>query len=299
MNVPTVENPSNHSASGAALMNESHTKLRLAVLVSGSGTNLQALIDRSRSGALAAEIVLVVSDRAGAYGLVRAENAGIPVHVVDYGEFLKDASAGSGSGDSPQFDDELRDLDRRQKILNLPDGEKRLERLSGLVRAERVLCEILDRYRPDYVCLAGWMRLVSPYFIGRYNRPGDRRVINIHPALLPSFPGRHGYRDTFRYGCKWGGITIHFVDEGEDTGPIIAQSVYPVWPDDSIESVRERGLRLEYLMYAQVINWLAAGQVDCVSDSEGRTRTRITDPCYRRVLKSWIKAAFDDRCEGE
>lgn len=278
----------NSTSSGDARVNESAGKLRLAVLVSGSGTNLQALIDRSRAGRLMGEIVVAASDRGGAYGLRRAEDAGIPTHVVDYGRHLKQGP-GRSMRDLPA---DLDDLDRRQKIINLPEREKRLERLAGLVSAEEELIGVLDGYQPDYICLAGWMRLVTPYFLGRYNRSGDLRVVNVHPALLPAFPGQHGYLDTFSYGCKWGGVTIHFVDEGEDSGPIIAQSVYPVWPDDSVESITRRGLQLEYRMYAQAINWLAAGEVECVPASDGRVRTRITDINYRRVLESWVKTAF-------
>ena len=84
---------------------------------------------------------------------------------------------------------------------------------------------------------------------------------NIHPALLPAFPGEHGYEETFAYGVKWGGVTVHFADEGEDTGPIIAQGVYPVWAYHDLGTVRARGLQLEYEIYAQCMNWLACGQV--------------------------------------
>lgn len=229
-------------------------KLRLAVLLSGGGTNLQALLDRAAQGRLSAEIVAVVSDRPDAHGLTRAREAGIPAHVVDYREFL--------ARDPGQlFSPEIREIDRRQKILKIQPEEKRLGRLSCLVSAEREIIEILKPYQPDYVCLAGFMRLLTPFFLGHFNTNGAWRVINIHPALLPAFPGRHGYEDTLAYGCKWGGVTVHFADEGEDTGPIISQAVYPIWPRDDVEAVRARGLQLEYEMYAQCINWLARGEV--------------------------------------
>jgi phosphoribosylglycinamide formyltransferase-1 len=131
------------------------------------------------------------------------------------------------------------------------------------------------------------MRLVTPYFIGRFSS-GQLRVLNIHPALLPCFPGRSGYEDTFEYGCKWGGITVHFADEGEDTGPIICQAVYPIWPGDDIDKIRERGLQLEYEIYSQAINWLSQGYVSFKSVPGGRTRVDITDPEYGGILKSWI-----------
>ncbi len=271
------------------IQHQSPNKLRIAVLVSGSGTNLQVLLDRSAAGDLAAEIVAVVSDRPEAYGRVRAERAGVPTHVVDYRAYLQREVEKPLELKLPV---NLEELARRQKILKSSDPEKLLQRLAKLVLAEDELIGILDSYRPDYVCLAGFMRLLSPYFLGHYNRGGQWRVVNIHPALLPAFPGAHGYEDTFCYGCKWGGITIHFADEGEDTGPIVAQAVYPIWPDDDMEKVRQRGLSLEYEMYAQCINWLAAGQVELCSSPNLRVDTRITDPDYQIIMRSWIDKAL-------
>lgn len=264
-------------------------KLRLAVLISGSGTNLQALLDRQAAGQLAAEVVVVAGDRADAFGLGRARQAGIPTHVVDYRAYLQRELPSPLKLDLPV---DLEGLARRQKILTMPDSDKLLQRLARLVLAEDALVHALARYQPDYVCLAGFMRLVSPYFLGHYNRAGQWRVINIHPALLPAFPGQHGYDDTIGYGCKWGGITVHFADEGEDTGPIIAQTVYPIWPEDDPETVRRRGLALEYEVYAQCINWLAAGQVLMHSLPGQRMGTRISDPAYRTVLRDWLELAL-------
>lgn len=264
-------------------------KPRLAVLISGGGTNLQALLDRQSVGQLKAEIVIVASDRADAYGLVRAEKAGVPTHVVDYKAYLQRDLPNPLELDLPV---DLMALADRQKILKMADRDKLLQRLARLVLAEDELLRLLDRYQPDYVCLAGFMRLVSPFFLGRYNRDGQWRVINIHPALLPAFPGQHGYEDTFGYGCKWGGITVHFADEGEDTGPIIAQAVYPIRPDDDLEKVRRRGLILEYEVYAQCLNWLAAGQVEVHSVPGHRLSTRITDPDYPEIIKGWTDKAF-------
>jgi phosphoribosylglycinamide formyltransferase 1 len=264
-------------------------KLRIAVVISGGGTNLQALLDRAASGQLAAEIVVVASDRAGVYGLVRAERAGVPAHVVDYKAHLR------GEVEKPlelALPVDLEVLAGRQKILRMTDRDKLLQRLANLVLAEQELIRVLDEYQPDYVCLAGFMRLLSPYFLGHYNRGGRWRVVNIHPALLPAFPGAHGYEDTFGYGCKWGGITVHFADEGEDTGPIIAQAVYPIWPGDDLEEVRQRGLSLEYEIYAQCLNWLAAGQVELSSNPPSRVSTRITDPDYQKIMESWVVRAL-------
>lgn len=261
-------------------------KLRLVVLISGGGTNLQAILDRSAAGSLSAEVVAVVSDRADARGLARAQKAGVPVHVVDYRDYLDRPWEGAAGGGFPV---DLEELDRSQKVLKNPDSAKRLERLGRLVLAEQELLTLLDGYRPDYICLAGFMRLLTPYFLNHYNREGQRRVVNVHPALLPAFPGEHGYEDTFSYGCKWGGITVHFVDEGEDSGPIIAQAVYPIWPGDDLEKIRNRGLRLEYEVYSQCINWLAASEVKLDQQGGNRPGVLITDPAYPRILESWLR----------
>jgi len=265
---------------------ESGKTLRVAVLISGGGTNLRALLDRAADGTLAAEIVTVVSDRPEAYGLIRARDAGVPAHVVDYQAHMRHGDREISAKGLPV---DLLELDHTQKILKTPDAARRLRHLARLVLAEQELIGILDGYQPDIICLAGFMRLVTPFFLSHYNGSSQWRVLNIHPALLPAFPGQHGYEDTVAYGCKWGGITVHFVDEGEDSGPILAQAVYPIWPEDDVETVRRKGLQLEYTIYAQCINWLAAGQVEVHRASGGRAKTVVTDPSYREILKSWLK----------
>ncbi len=299
-------------------------KIRLAVLVSGGGTNLQAMLDRIRDGSLAAEVAVVVSDREDAHGLTRARQAGIPAHVVTYGApgtspptpastpaqppvppgsqkspiepAGKEPAGAVEGGGFPIPKADIEALDRKQRILFDPDPELRIRKLARLVRAEQQLVSLLDGYAPDYVCLAGYMRLVTPYFLGRYNRDGRYRVLNIHPALLPAFPGQHGYEDTFSYGCKWGGVTVHFVDEGEDSGPVIAQAVYPIWPDDDIDAVKRRGLRMEYEIYSQCVNWLAQGLLEVKQTTpDGRPRVAVTDPAYASVLRKWIDLALSSR----
>lgn len=262
-------------------------KLRLAVLVSGSGTNLQAMMDKSASGTLNAEIVVVASDRPDAFGLKRAAKADIPAFHVDYKTFRKYSPTELEKMELPV---DIADLDRRQKIIKNPDPVERRARLARLVLAEHEMIRTIEPYRPDYVCLAGFMRLLTPYFISHFNA-GGFRILNIHPALLPSFPGQRGYEDTFEYGCRWGGITVHFADEGEDTGPIIAQAVYPIWPDDDIERIRRRGLSLEYEVYPQVINWLAQGDVALKRAPDGSVRVAITDPDYSAIVGGWVEKA--------
>ncbi len=282
-------NPQGHEESvGTARSAASETsgRLRIAVLVSGGGTNLQALIDRAEKGKLDADIVCVGSDRASAYGLVRAQRAGIPTFVVSYEKYLK------GPLDEPVDEALLGSVDARQRILADADAEVRRDRIRRLMAAEKEILAHLEAYGVELVCLAGFMRLLTPFFLSRFRKNDRPGVVNIHPALLPAFPGRHGYRDTYRYGCKWGGITIHFVDEGEDTGPVIAQAVYPIWDEDTCDEVQQRGLHLEHIMYAQVINWIARDRVRLVPRSDGRPRVCIEDPLYREVVGSWVEATF-------
>ncbi len=264
-------------------------RLRLGILVSGGGTNLQSLIDRSHRGGLSAEIVVVAADNPDAYGLTRARAAGIPAYVVDYrAHFRREDPVSLLAGSGVNLDA----LEKRQRILKVSDSEVRRARLARLVLAEQEMIRILEDHRPDFICLAGFMRLVTPFFLSHFNRDGIWRVLNIHPALLPSFPGPHGYEDTYHYGVRWGGATVHFVDEGEDTGPILAQAAFPVWPADTLESLRSRGLSLEYELYAQCINWLAADQVQLISTETGRTRTVITDPDYPAIVARWMRMAL-------
>ena len=114
---------------------------------------------------------------------------------------------------------------------------------------EKKIIEILNKYSVNLVVLAGYMRIITPYFIEQYKN----RIINIHPALLPAFAGTDGYGDTFRYGCKIGGCTVHFVDSGVDTGPIIIQKTNPIKENDTLESFKERGLKIEHLALPEAI----------------------------------------------
>lgn len=187
----------------------------IAVLVSGGGSNLQAIIDASESGAIPGKVGVVVSNKADAYGLVRARNHGIPAEIVDHRAFESREA----------FD-------------------------------ARVV-EILRAHGTEIVCLAGFMRVVTPVFLQAF--PG--RVLNIHPALLPSFPGSHGPRDALRYGVRFSGCTVHFLDEGVDTGPIVAQAVVPVYEDDTEETLAARILREEHRIYPMAIRLLLEGKL--------------------------------------
>ena len=187
---------------------------RLVVLVSGSGTNLQALLDAIASrgtAAYGAEIVAVGADRDSIAGLERAERAGLPTFVC-----------------------RVKDHATRDEW-------------------DRALAEATAAYEPDLVVSAGFMKIVGKEFLARYGG----RFVNTHPALLPSFPGAHGVRDALAYGAKVTGCTVHFVDDGVDTGPIIAQGVVEVRDEDDESALHERIKEVERRLLVDVVGRLA------------------------------------------
>lgn len=187
----------------------------IAVLVSGSGSNLQAIIDASERGDIPCRIGLVLSNKADAYGLERARKHGIPTEVVDHRAFQT----------REEFDARL--------------------------------VERLNESGVSLVCLAGFMRVLTPLFI----RSFPHRIINIHPALLPSFPGTHGPRQALQYGARFAGCTVHFIDEGVDTGPVIVQAVVPVHDDDTEDSLAARILVQEHKIYPMAIRLFFEGRL--------------------------------------
>jgi phosphoribosylglycinamide formyltransferase-1 len=197
--------------------------IRLGVLASGGGTNLQAILDACGARRIAAEVAVVVSNVPGAGALERARKVGVATEVVP----------SKGVADREAYD--LR------------------------------LVEVLRSHRVDLVCLAGYMRIVTPAFLRAFGPTAETRgcprVLNIHPGLLPSFPGLHAQRQCVDYGARFGGCTVHFVDEGTDTGPVIAQAVVPVEPQDTEESLTRRILEQEHRLYPQAIHWFAEGRL--------------------------------------
>ena len=188
---------------------------KIAVLVSGGGSNLQSIIDATESGYLDVQIAVVLSNKEEAYGLTRAKNHGIPAIVVKHGDF---------------------------------DGREDFE---------NKLIEVLDGYGVDLVVLAGFMRVLTPLFVGHY----QHRIINIHPAILPSFPGTHAQKQAFDYGVRFSGCTTHFVDEGTDTGPIILQTVVPVLADDTEETLGSRILKEEHRIFPETLKLWSEGRL--------------------------------------
>ncbi|MFP4031347.1 MAG: phosphoribosylglycinamide formyltransferase [Desulfococcaceae bacterium] len=257
-----------------------NTPIRVGALISGGGTNLQAIIDACESGALAAQMVFVGTDNPKAAGLARAERAGIPAFVVDYHRVLSRWKTDPTSLPPPP-DLDIPDLIARQRLIP-PDAPaaRRDAFLLGRVAAESALLREMERFPFDLLVLAGFMRVVTPYFLDRVNRQPDRpRVMNIHPALLPTFPGTDGYGDTVRYGCKVAGCTVHFVDYGEDTGPIIGQRAFPVLPEDTLDSVRKKGLAEEWRLYPECIQLFAENRLRVERpETGGRPVVRILPP---------------------
>ena len=149
----------------------------------------------------------------------------------------------------------------KQHLVDERVGIKRLEAfLITRAVAEARLLQEMAPFDVDLLVLAGFMRNLTPYFIDRFNTdPLNPRIMNIHPALLPAFPGVDGYGDTFRYGCKVGGCTVHFIDYGEDSGPIIGQKCFSIQEDDTLDTIRKKGLELEWQLYPECIQLFAEG----------------------------------------
>ncbi len=240
-------------------------KIRVGALISGGGTNLQAIIDACESGAVDAEMVFVGSDNPAARGLKKAETKGIPTFVVDYPAIIKKARETSGKAFLPN-DCDLADLTARQHLVaGESDMEKMKTFMHSRVIAEAQLLRAMNVHTFDLLVLAGFMRNLTPYFIDRVNTDSaNPRIMNIHPALLPAFPGVDGYGDTWRYGCKVGGCTVHFIDYGEDSGPIIGQKSFEIRADDTLDSIKKKGLELEWQLYPECIQMFAENRIRTV-----------------------------------
>lgn len=233
-------------------------KIKIGVLISGSGSNLQAIIDACNKGTINGEVIFVGSDVDNVKGLKRAEKHNIPTFIIDYKNIIK--SYKKNLIPLP-CDFNLSCAMKKQKLFKKSEKEQAKFFLESRAIAEKELLKKIDTYEKfDLLTLAGFMRIFSPYFIDHINKD-KMRIMNIHPALLPSFPGTNGYEDTFNYGCKVAGCTVHFVDYGEDSGPIIGQKCFPIEPKDTIETVKKRGLELEWQLYPECINLFAKNKL--------------------------------------
>lgn len=240
-------------------------KIRIGALISGGGTNLQAVIDACEKGGIDGKMVFVGSDNPKAYGLERAEKHDIPSFVVDYGTIIKTCRELPKTVIPPD-DFNYVEIRAKQTIFSADRGEQQIKFfLTTRAIAEAELLEKMNPYPFDLLILAGFMRNLTPYFIDRVNSSSTQpRIMNIHPALLPSFPGVDGYGDTYRYGCKVGGCTVHFIDYGEDSGPIIGQRAFQILADDTIDSIKKKGLTLEWQLYPECIQMFAEGRLKVV-----------------------------------
>ncbi len=201
--------------------------MNIAVLVSGSGTNLQTLIEQLHQDETSdIEIAVVISDRQEAYALTRAKHVGIPTQIV-----------------------KTNDFDTR-------------------IAFDEAISEHIDNYAVELIVLAGFMRIFQPPFVRKYHN----QIINVHPSLLPAFPGATPVDDTLAYGAKVTGVTVHFVDEGVDSGPIIEQVVVPVYDIDDEESLHKRIQIEEHKLYPKVIKQYAQGKIKV----KGRNVIKIT-----------------------
>jgi phosphoribosylglycinamide formyltransferase-1 len=189
-------------------------KKRIGVLLSGRGSNFEALAEGVAAGRIPnAEIAIVVANREGTQGIERAQSRGIASRVIP---------------------------------------SKGLEREIY----DRQVVAVLREYQVDLVCLAGYMRLLSPYFVECF----PQRILNIHPSLLPSFPGLESQRQALEYGVKFAGCTVHFVDENLDAGPIVLQTVVPVLDGDTADTLSERILREEHRIYSEAVRIVLEGR---------------------------------------
>ncbi len=236
-------------------------EIRIGALVSGGGTNLQAIIDACEGGRINGRMVFVGSDNPGAHGLARGEKHNIPTFVVDYKDIARRYDEGAEGLVPENFN--VNEILKKQTLFSVSEDPARLTRFFDIrAAAEGALIRAMNPYPFDLLVLAGFMRTLSPYFIDKTNpAPLDPRIMNIHPALLPAFPGTDGYGDTYRYGCRVGGCTVHFVDYGEDSGAIIGQKAYEITPEDTIETIKEKGIKLEWELYVDCIRLFAEGKL--------------------------------------
>ena len=190
--------------------------MKVVVLISGGGSNLQALIDRSQSNDCAYEIVAVISNQAGVKGLERATQAGIPTQVIDHTDF-----------------------DTRAEF-------------------DQTLAKAIDTINTDVIVLAGFMRILTAEFVNRY----DQRLINIHPSLLPQYPGNNTHQRVLEGGDEWHGASVHFVVPEVDAGPIIVQGRLRIGDTKEAQQLAKRVLKIEHQIYPLAVQWMGEGRIN-------------------------------------
>jgi phosphoribosylglycinamide formyltransferase 1 len=213
---------------------------RVAILISGRGSNMTALIEAARAADFPAEISVVISNKADAAGVAKARGAGIPVEIVESRPFGKDRAG-----------------------------------------FEKALQAVLDQRSVDLVCLAGFMRLFTADFVQRWHG----RMLNVHPSLLPAFPGLDPHGQALKAGVKISGATVHFVTPDTDAGPIVIQGAVAVKDDDTVETLSERILSVEHRIYPAAVRLVADMRVRidgerCVTEGAAATDATMITPAY-------------------
>jgi len=203
--------------------------IALGVLISGTGSNLQAILDAIAEKKLDARVAVVISNVATAKGLDRARAAGVPTLVIDHKAF------------------------------------------QGREAFDSAVAESLRAHEVEWVVLAGFMRVITRVLLEAF----PHRILNIHPALLPAFPGLHAQKQALDYGVRVAGCTVHLVDSGTDTGPIVAQSAVPVYSDDDEATLTARILKSEHALLPQVVQWIAEGKVRVFPAQPDQGRARV------------------------
>ena len=253
--------------------------IRIGALISGTGSNLEAILKACETGQINGRVAFVGTDNPGAKGLEKAEKRGIPTFVVDYSKIIRDFKQNPEPMRLPDDYDGGEIISRQSLFPKGTEPQKIATYFATRALAEAELLARMAEHPFDLLVLAGFMRNLSPYFIDRVSTdPMRPRIMNIHPALLPAFPGTDGYGDTFRYGCKVGGCTVHFIDYGEDTGPIIGQRAFAIDETDTIDSIKKKGLALEWELYPQCVALFAENRLVPVKMTytlkSGETRQR-------------------------
>lgn len=213
----------------------STTRCRAAVLISGSGSNLQSFIDKVASGEFDLDLCVVFSNKPDAYGLSRAEDAGIATECLEHGGY--------------------------------PDRES----------FDRAVADVLDTYAPDLIILAGFMRILSPWFVKHF----EGRVLNIHPALLPAYPGLDTHQRVLDAGDEWHGSTVHFVTEELDGGPLILQGRLTVNPGETADQLCARVQALEHQIYPLAAHWFGQGRIEFRGGRTWMDGKRLDEPVVK------------------
>lgn len=217
-------------------MNEPDQRPSAAVLISGSGSNLQSIIDAAENGEIRLRIAVVISNDPQAKGLERARDAGIPTACIENNSF------------------------------------------TGRQSFDRALTETIDSHAPDMLLLAGFMRILTPKFVNHY--PG--RILNIHPSLLPAYPGLNTHQRVIAHKERWHGCTVHFVTDKLDGGPPIIQGRVPVKPDDTAAILAARVLQIEHRIYPIAANLLAQGRIRCENEHTYLDNEPLQEPIIYR-----------------